>query len=394
MPIGGAERQALKLAERLIETGVNVTVVTGQWDWGQPRREKINNVRVHRHFTGWGMFDVRGLRRFGQYLYLLTLLLYLVIHRDEYDIIHCHSAIFNAPIAALAATRLHKKSLIRSMAGGPWGDIKRHSEGEEERLQGSRWMLGQMSKADCVVALNKQIAEELTAIGVQPERIVHVPNGVELEVVKPKTDYRLGRDVTLVFLGRLHPQKGVDVLLMAFKEVQQALPQFSWCLKLVGEGRLRSRLEALARQLSIEQDVQFLGQVSDPFPILSQSDIFVLPSRSEGMSNALLEAMAHGLPCIVTDIGGNNEVVKHNENGLLVRLDDHKDLAAGIACLAMDHGLRERLGQAALRAVEEKYSLRIVADRYVTLYADLLHNCGDIGHRGTGGGAGDREGAS
>jgi hypothetical protein len=121
LPIGGAEMQALRLARKLIEHGVSVTIATGQWDWGQPRREQIQGVPVHRHFTAWGILDVRGLRRVRQYLYLLTLFLYLVRHSNEYDLIHCHSAMFGAAVASLTGRLLHKRTLVRAMASGPWG---------------------------------------------------------------------------------------------------------------------------------------------------------------------------------------------------------------------------------------------------------------------------------
>lgn len=374
LPIGGAERQALKLAKRLMERGVTVTVVGGRWDWGQPRREEISGIPVHRHFTGWGGFGIRGLRRVSQYLYLVTLFLYLVRHRNEYDLIHCHSALFGASVVAFAGAMLHKKSMIRAMASGPWGDIKRLREGERGTIWGSRWMLNQLRKADHLVALNRQIAEELVEIGVQPERIIHAPNGVEIEQIQQKTDYGLNHDheITVAFVGRLHPQKGVDVLLSAFQQVRKESPQFSWQLKLIGMGGERSNYEAMAQQLGIDQAAEFVGQVDDPLPLLPQSDIFVLPSRSEGMSNALLEAMASGLPCIATDIAGNNEVISQKANGLLVQPDDHNDLATAMASLATDEKLRRRLGQAAIKTVEEKYSLDSVVDQYINVYEALL----------------------
>jgi glycosyltransferase involved in cell wall biosynthesis len=370
IPVGGAERQALKLAERLIGKGVAVTIVTGLWDWGQPRREKINGVPVHRHFTGWGMFNVRGLRKFGQYLYLLSLFLYLLLHRNEYDLIHSHSARFGASMVVQAGKLLHKKTLVRSMSSGAWGDVT--TVREERSIRGTRWMLHKLGEADCAVALNEQVIRELVEIGVKPERVVRIPNGVETDQVKPKADYRLGSAVKVIFVGRLHPKKGVDTLLLAWQRVTRELPQLAWRLRLVGKGGLGYEMEASARQLSVDQTVEFCGQVDHPFPLLRQSDIFVLPSRSEGMSNALLEAMAHGLPCIVSDIAGNDEVIQHERNGLLVKLDDEQDLARAIARLATDHALRERLGREALRTVEESYSIDSVADRYMALYTDLL----------------------
>src|SRR5512135_953633 len=122
-PIGGAEREALRLAQKLQNNQVAVTVVTGLWNWGQPRREPIQGIPVRRHFTAWGMFNIKGLRKFGQYIYLLSLFSYLVYHRNAYDVIHCHSAMFEASIAVLAGKLLHKPIVVRSMASGPWGDL-------------------------------------------------------------------------------------------------------------------------------------------------------------------------------------------------------------------------------------------------------------------------------
>lgn len=388
-PIGGAERQALKLAARLLARGAAVTVVTGRWDWGQPRREQIQGVPVHRHFAGCGLAGVRGLGRLSQYLYLTTLFLYLVWHRNEYDVIHSHSAMFGAPIGVSAGRLLGKKSLVRAMASGVWGDIKRLREGEGGTISGTGWMVRRLKEADCVVALNRQVSGELLEIGVRLERIVHIPNGVEIERIQPKADYGLGpeitRDLTVSFLGRLHPQKGIDVLLSAFKQVREKLPQFSWRLMLIGEGTRRPQYEAMADQLSISPCVEFRGQVADPYPLLGQSDIFVLPSRSEGMSNALLEAMAHGLPCIVTDIDGNHDVIRHNQNGLLMGLDDVNGLVDAIVSLATDQKLRERLGREAVRTVRDRYSLDSIADQYIALYADMLRDGSSSGCLGTGG---------
>ncbi len=377
-PIGGAERQALKLAQRLIERGVDVTVLSGQWEWGQPGREVIGGVPVRRHFTAWGMFNLRGLGRVSQYLYMLTLFLYLLGHRNEYDFIHCHSAMFSAPIVALAGRVLHKRTLVRAMASGVWGDIKRLREGEGGSIWGTRWMLRQLKDADAIVALNPQVIAELQEVGVSPERIVYIPNGVEVERIRPRTDYGVGGTVDLIFVGRLHPQKGVDTLLKAFQLVceREAYSHLSWRLRLVGMGSRtrRAQFEALAEQLLGDSAncVEFVGQVDDPFPFLAASDIFILPSRSEGMSNALLEAMAHGLPCIATDIPGNSDIITPEKDGLLVRLDDPQDLAAAIGRLVTDQGLRERLGRGAARTVAERYSIAGTADRYVALYTALL----------------------
>ena len=368
-PIGGAERQALRLATRLTEKGVSAVVATGLWDWGQSRRQVIQGIPVHRHFTAWGMFDLKGLRKFGQYFYLMSLLGYLILHRREYDVIHCHAATFEAAVAVLAGQWMKKPTLVRSMASGRWGDLRMVQT--DRSLLGTSWMLKKIREANAVVALNQQVLREMIDLGVAKERILTIPNGAE-QPGHLKRDYAIHDAMIITFVGRLHPQKGVTTLLAACQLVAQDRPHLRWRLQLAGTGPLENELKALARELAVEQQVRFLGHVHDVNELLELSDIFVLPSLSEGMSNALLEAMAHGLPCIVTDIAGNNEMIAHGINGWLVPPEDSTALAKAISTLAIDQELRQRLGRAAANTVETKYSLDCVADQYLTLYASLL----------------------
>lgn len=370
LPIGGAERQALKLATELQKSGVPITIATGLWDWGQPRREVIQGIPVHRHFAAWGMFNIKGLRRFSQYSYLLSLFLYLMQHRHEYDVIHCQSARFGASVVVLAGKRLHKPTLVRPMASGKWGD---HRVLQEDRsIWGTGWMLRKIREADAVVALNKQVIQEMVETGVARDRIFCTPNGVEIKPDGRGRDYALGNPVVITFVGRLHPQKDVATLLRAFKLVLQKKPRLPWQLRLAGTGPLERKLKALADELSISQRLEFLGHVNDVDVLLDQSDLFVLPSISEGISNALLEAMAHSLPCIVTDIPGNNEVIRDGENGVTTRVGDVEGLARAIAILAENAEFRRKLGQQAHQTVEMHYSLSNVADQYLQLYETLL----------------------
>ena len=370
MDIGGAERQALRLAQALQEKGVSVTVAAGLWDWGQPRRETIQGVPVHRHFTAWGMWNIRGLRRFGQYLYLLSLFLYLVRHRAAYDVIHCQSAMFEASVVAVAGRWLHKPTLVRSMASGAWGDFRMVRQ--DRTIRGTSWMLRQVRRADAVVALNPQVADEMVALGVAKEKIRSIPNGVDVPSGRHGRDYALGNPIVVTFVGRLHPQKDAATLVRACGLLLQERPDLSWRLKLAGTGPLAGYLKRLAEELSISRQVEFLGHVNDVDALLEQSDLFVLPSLSEGISNALLEAMAHGLPCIVTDIPGNNDVIRDGENGVLVQVEDVVGLAQAVLAVVENAAWREKLGEEARQTVETRYSLTAVADQYMRLYESLL----------------------
>jgi glycosyltransferase involved in cell wall biosynthesis len=222
------------------------------------------------------------------------------------------------------------------------------------------------------VALNQQVVDEMLGVGVAKGKILRIPNGVDIELDGHRRAAVLDESIVIAFVGRLHPQKRVAMLLQALKLALQQRPDLAWQLKLAGTGPLERDLKALADELSIGRQVEFLGHVADVGALLDRSDLFVLPSASEGISNALLEAMAHGLPCIVTDIPGNNEVIQNGQNGILVKVDDAQALAGAILGLATDAELRERLGRQARRTVETKYLLASVTAQYIQLYERLL----------------------
>jgi glycosyltransferase involved in cell wall biosynthesis len=140
----------------------------------------------------------------------------------------------------------------------------------------------------------------------------------------------------------------------------------------VGDGPLRDELSALAGNLGVGSDVRFLGYRDDIAPLLDRADLFVLPSRAEGISNALLEAMAVGLPVVASAVSGNTDVIEPEVNGLLVEADDPASLAATVLRLLDEPGLRRRLGGEARRTVETRYSIEHVGERYVDLYRELV----------------------
>ncbi|HEX7955831.1 MAG TPA: glycosyltransferase, partial [Pyrinomonadaceae bacterium] len=128
----------------------------------------------------------------------------------------------------------------------------------------------------------------------------------------------------------------------------------AWRLAVVGDGEWRGELEAQAAALGITPRVHFTGVVEDPHPFYRAAGLFVLPSRVEGMSNALLEAMSHGLAPVVSDgAPGLTELVEDGVTGLVVPVDDPTALAEALGRLADDEGLRRRLGRAARARVEE-----------------------------------------
>ena len=144
-------------------------------------------------------------------------------------------------------------------------------------------------------------------------------------------------------------------------------------LTIVGDGPDESLLRNMAKDLGIMENVAFKGRQEDIVSELMRTDIFVLPSLSEGMSNVLLEAMACGLPVVATSVGGNGDLITDGLNGILVPPKDSESLAIALVDLINNEDSTRRLGEEARKTVEINYSINRIVDAYVDLYTRLVH---------------------
>ena len=204
--------------------------------------------------------------------------------------------------------------------------------------------------------------------GIDPSLVKVVPNGVPAEArARQAARYEVAGRLRIGSVGRLSHEKGADVLLEAFGLVRLELPECE--LILVGDGRERPHLEALAAQKGMTGQVRFSGEREDVPALLKDFDMFVLPSRSEGLPLALLEAMAAGLPIVATAVGGVPEAIADNRTGLLVPPLNPQAMGDAILRLAQDAGLRARLGTAANQEFGRRYRLSQMVDAYEGLMA-------------------------
>jgi glycosyltransferase involved in cell wall biosynthesis len=222
------------------------------------------------------------------------------------------------------------------------------------------------------VAMTKVIEDNLRAAGVPAEKIHRIPNGIAAgEVGPPKRNTDVsGSPPTVLFVGNLYqqPAKGIDILLKAWKVIQAGRPEA--VLKVVGEGDLPA-YQAYAEKLGIADTVRFLGKQANAAAFYQEAQVFVLPSRREGMSNALMEAMLAGLPCVATDISGSQDLIQSGVNGLLVPPADIEALAKGIEYMLAHPAEARQMGLRARQTIIEKNDIRVVADEYIALYAKL-----------------------
>jgi len=197
-------------------------------------------------------------------------------------------------------------------------------------------------------------------------KVTVIHNGIDVERFALREKTSAPTRSRAVTVGRLSPIKDHVTLLKAARLVADRLPGFQ--LDVIGDGPLRADLETLRATLGLADHVHFRGYREQVGPYLAAADVFVLSSVSEGISIALLEAMASGLPAVATDVGGNREVIVPDVNGYLVRVGSPGDLADAILSLLEVPGALERMGRAARQRVEDQFNLSKVVGGYEGLY--------------------------
>jgi glycosyltransferase involved in cell wall biosynthesis len=231
-----------------------------------------------------------------------------------------------------------------------------------------RWQRQHLLAADRIVAISRDIREQLLFCGVQESRIRLIPNGVD--VPKEKWDANDPHRYGAVCIANLsqQPLKGLDVLIEAWAIVRKA--QGPVQLVVCGRGNATSLIE-LAHRYGVGELIEFKGSVENVTSILVQADLFVLPSRVEGMSNVLLEAMAVGMPCVATSVSGSVDLIDHGRNGMLVPVEDPMALAKAISAVLSSQATRANLGREARRCIEKSYTTEHMISRYRDVLGEL-----------------------
>jgi glycosyltransferase involved in cell wall biosynthesis len=254
---------------------------------------------------------------------------------------------------------------------------KRSLTGDDGRARLAWRMIGR--RVDTIVTNAAALRDEATAHGVVARWEV-IPSGVDVERFRggpsaAEAKERLGLDPrrpVVGTIGRLEERKRQDHLLIAARAMVAQANGDAPQVLLVGDGPLRSALEAYAASLGIARNVHFTGSVADVRTALAAMDVFVLPSGAEGMSNALLEAMAAARPVVATSVGGTGEVLEDGRNGILVAPGDVTALAGHVLGLIRNPARAVFLGAAARRSVGEKFGARAMVTRLEDLYATRL----------------------
>ncbi|MBI9045457.1 MAG: glycosyltransferase [Anaerolineaceae bacterium] len=291
--------------------------------------------------------------------------LYFLMRRGKFDSILTfthHGNLIGIPFAWLSGIKIRLATHLGRILGFKAWQEKLHT-----------WLINSKLTTGLIANFEDGKTEEIQK-GVNPEKVkvVHIwgelPERRELE----KSDLLISSglsdaDPLIISAGRLTYEKGFDLLLDAIPNVIQKFPDAKFAL--CGDGFQREDLEKQARDLGVLNHVKFLGFRSDVAELMMLSDIYVLPSRSEGMPNAIMEAMSLELPVIAFSVGGIPELIIQSQTGILIKPQDVDALSQGIIDLINDPGKGQKLGQAARRTIREKYNLEEKMEIFEVLLA-------------------------
>jgi len=366
--IGGAELALKEITDRL--AGIEFDLITAKLKRGLPDFEKIGNVSVHRIGAG-NIFDKPLLPNLG-------FLKALNFHKKKkYDLIHGFMASQGSAASYLFKFFNKKIPFVLTLQEG---DLGRNSPFDRF------WQRRIIKKADVITAISGYLADFAKKFN-KKARVFVVPNGVDLKRfmnqesgIPPKARLAKGgrnqEEKIIITVSRLVKKNGIDILINAFNLLNTKYKIQDSKLIIVGDGKERKKLEKLVQKSGIKDRVRFLGSISpNEIPkYLSQADVFVRPSRSEGLGSAFLEAMALGLPIIGSSAGGIPDFLRNGETGLICEMENSEDLARKIKRLLEDEDLRLRVVRNGRKLVEEKYNWDFIARQMKEVYYETIDN--------------------
>lgn len=345
---GGTERQMIELARRL-DRGrfdVHVACLHRRGAWLGKAEEGAASVAE---------FPITGFRKPATFVQARRFAQWC--RANEIAVVHTadlYANIFGLPAAALAGVPVRIANRR---------ELNPDKSSAQITVQRAAYACAHVVVANCRAAADRLASERVAA-----KRIRVVANGIDPAAYCPRThDGPMRRIVTV---ANLRPEKAHDVLIEAAVLVLKRCPDTEFVF--AGDGAHRAHLEALARLRGVAGRVRFMGHCEDVPRLLSESDLFVLPSRSEAFPNGVLEAMAAGLPVVASRVGGIDELIEHQRTGVLVPPGDVRALAFALLDLMQwpDHAVE--LGRAARRTVETKYSFRRMVEQFERIYVEQL----------------------
>jgi glycosyltransferase involved in cell wall biosynthesis len=316
--------------------------------------------------------------------YMAALIWALVRLRNQYDIIHLNGLVDKWGILVVVARLLRKKLVMQMVLMGADDPVTFLKTFKLARLR-----LRILSRMDAFTAISQPLCDRYIEAGMPEEKIALIPTGMDTAVFHSVTldeKERLRRELklddcekTVIFVGTIMHRKGVDILIDAWKSVQKKRPEAK--LVLVGLNKFDSghvnsdSLSAYVdelRQQVVDHglNAEFVGLKDNVDVYLKASDVFAFPSRFEGLGNVIFEAMACGLPCVVTPMDGvAHDTVDDNVTGFIV--ESTETFADAVINLLNDDALARTMGTAGEKRAKEKFDMKTIAQRYDKVYRSL-----------------------
>ncbi len=348
--IGGIGNYILSLSSELKKKGVEVIVVSSGGNLeDELKKNDISHIRL----------DMKTKFELSPKVFISALRLAKIIKNEKVDMIHAHSRVSQA--VAFFASVMTGASFVTTCHGY----FKKKFRGIFDT-----WGEKVVAISD---AVNAHLKDDL---GVKEGRISLIYSGVDMDrFLRRYSDAEI-REIKKVVglkdapvvgtIGRLSSVKGQKFLIEAMRDIISKMPGVQ-CL-IVGSGDEESALKSLALTLGIEGYVHFAPSDPDTAKFLSLMDVFVFPSINEGLGIALLEALAAGLPCVASRVGGINNIITDGSNGMLVEAGDSSAIAGAVIRLLGNPGLRRDMGERGRRVVAEKFPIGLMADKMIKLY--------------------------
>jgi glycosyltransferase involved in cell wall biosynthesis len=365
MAVGGAQRVLLDQADWFHAHGHRVVAAFFydrdglQQEWQSRCSYPLYNLEAFKPGVG-------NLRQMVHFLQSLRRL-WRLLRTEHFDIIETFTLHSNMP--GMILSWLADIPVRMATHHGKVGNVSRW----QERLH--LLIIGRI--ASVIIAVSTEVRDHVALSGIDPRKIIVIPNGIKPSTPNLKEQAELRREfglykdqIVLISVGRLVYQKAHSVLINAVQEILVQRPEVM--LYIAGEGPLRRELEQQIGAFGLSDQICLLGNRNDVPGLLSIADIFVLPSRWEGLPMALLEAMGIGLPIVATQVEGVNGVLQQNIQGFLVPSEDDRALAEALLKLIKNPQLRIKMGLKSRKRVGEAYTTDIMCEKYLTVMMDYL----------------------
>ena len=293
-----------------------------------------------------------------------------IIRKEKISIVHSHG--YKSDFYAFLAKILPPKSIKLVATNHNWTGLA-----PTEKIY--QWIDCKILRFfDGLIAVSDSVKQLMVESGIPSTRIEVIKNGVDVmdpsfSISRQEALHKIGLESNSLVIGnvaRISFEKGNDLLLKAFSLLTENFPELR--LVLVGDGPEYDNLTALAKTLMVDDKVLFLGNRSDARSLYKGFDVFVLPSRNEGLPMALLEAMAAEIPVVATRVGGVPKVIQDGVNGLLAQPENVADLAHKIEQILRDENSGTHLAQAGRNLVLTDYSSMAMVNNYAEFYHKIV----------------------